>query len=282
MRLLLLLMLVLTVITASAQPPDPKNIIRRSVEAIKSDWSQAPGFSFEERDVETKHNARPIVRTYEVLMIDGSPYNRVTAIDDHPLSSGDRAEEERKLRVEMRRRQRESNHERARRVAKYEKERRRDQAMLMDMVDAFDFQPAGEETVNGHDCWILDAQPKRGYQPTDRETKVLAGMRGRLWIDKNQNQWVRVKAEVFKPVSFYGFIAKVGPGTRILLEQEPVADNLWLPKHFSMQVKASALGFLDENSTDDETYRKYKPLPKTSAGLAPPGHAFGSATEPRP
>jgi hypothetical protein len=76
-----------------------------------------------------------------------------------------------------------------------------------------------------------------------------------------------VKAEVFKSVNFYGFIAKVGPGTRILLEQEPVADNLWLPKRFNMQVKASALGFFDESSTDDETYREYKPVPKTSAGL---------------
>ena len=78
---------------------------------------------------------------------------------------------------------------------------------------------------------------------------------------------MRVKAEVFKPVSFLGFIAKVGPGTAILLEQEPVADNLWLPKRFSMHVKASALGFFDESSTDDETYREYKPIPKASAGL---------------
>jgi hypothetical protein len=51
-------------------------------------WLQ--GYSFEERDVESKHNAPPTVRTYEVLMIDGSPYNRMVAIDDHPLSAGDR------------------------------------------------------------------------------------------------------------------------------------------------------------------------------------------------
>ncbi len=93
-------------------------------------------------------------------------------------------------------------------------------------------------------------------------------MRGRLWIDKTQHQWVRVRAEVFKTVGFYGFVAKVGPGTRILLEQEPVAGNLWLPKRFSMNVSASAFGLFDESSTDDETYRDYKPLPKTSAGLA--------------
>jgi hypothetical protein len=267
MRLFLLLAVAGWCWAATPTSTDPKDIVQRSVLAIKSDWAQAPGYSFEERDAVAKHNASPTIKTYLVLMIDGSPYNRLIAIDDRPLSPGDQAEEERKLRLEIPKREHESARERDRRVAKYQKDRRHDQAMLMDMVNAFDFQLAGEETVNGHDCWVLDAQPKRGFQPTNRETKVLAGMRGKLWIDKKQYQWVRVKAEVFKPVNFYGFLAKVGPGTRILLEQEPVADNLWLPKRFNMQVRASALGFFDESSTDDETYRAYKPLPKTSAGL---------------
>lgn len=269
MRPVLLLMIALGCRAAAPPALDPKQIVRRSVQAIQSDWAQAPSYSFEERDVESKHNARATVKTYEVLMIDGSPYRRAIARNDHPLLAGEQAEEERKLRAEIQKREHESGRERARRIAKYEKERRQDQAMLMAMVDAFDFQPAGEEAVNGHDCWILDAHPKLGYQPRDRETKVLAGMSGRLWIDKSQNQWVRVKADVVKPVNFFGFVAKVGPGTTILLEQEPVAENLWLPKRFSMHVNASAFGFLDESSTDDETYRDYKLLPKTSAGLVP-------------
>jgi len=202
-----------------------------------------------------------------VLMVEGSPYHRLLAIDDRPVSAKEQSKEERKLRDEIVLRQNESPHERARRIAKYEKDRRRDRAMLMDMVGAFDFQLAGEENVNGHDCWVLDAQPKRGLEPKDRETKVLAGMKGKLWIAKGQYQWVRVQAEVSRTVTFLGFLAKVGPGTRIQLEQEQVADNLWLPKSFSVRVKAAALGFIDESSTDDETYREYKPMPKMSAGL---------------
>ncbi len=129
--------------------------------------------------------------------------------------------------------------------------------MLLAMVDAFDFQLSGEERVNGHDCRVLDARPKPSYQPKNRETKVLAGMRGRLWIDKKQTQWVKVQDEVFKPVSFYGSIAKDGPGTRFMLEQEPVADNVWLPKRFSVKVNATALGFINEDSSTDETYHDY-------------------------
>jgi len=138
------------------------------------------------------------------------------------------------------------------------------QAMLKAMLDAFDFQVVGEETVNGHSCWVLDAKNKPSYQPTNRETKVLTGMKGKLWIDQGQYQWVRVKAEVIKPVNFYGFFAKVGPGTNFVLEQEPVTDNIWLPKRFSMRVKASALGMINENSSDDETYADYKPIVKAA------------------
>jgi len=174
------------------------------------------------------------------------------------------------MRREIVRRQHESDRDRRNRIGKFEKERRHDHAMLLNMVDAFDFRLTGEQLVNGHECWVFNALPKPGYQPKDRETRVLAGMRGTLWIDKQQYQWVRVKAEVFKPVSFYGFVAKVGPGTRFFLEQQPVEADLWLPTRFDVQVNATAFGFIDESSTDNETYTDYRANPKVSALLTHP------------
>jgi hypothetical protein len=67
-----------------------------------------------------------------------------------------------------------------------------------------------------------------------------------------------VEAEVTRPVAIYG-IAKVGMGTKFLLEQEPVSANLWLPKRFDIQVRASVLGFLNEDSSRVETYSAYRP-----------------------
>ncbi len=270
MRLVLWPAVAACCLAATVQRPDANEIVRRSVQAIEADWAQAPHYSFVERDAESKHDSRPVIKTYEVLMIDGSQYGRVIAVNDQPLSGGEQADEERKLRAETAKREHESERERAKRIAKYEKERTQDHALLNAMVDAFDFRLVGEEKINGHDCWVLDATPKRGYQPKNRETKVLTGMAGKLWVDKNEYQWVKVSAEVTKPVSLYGFVAKVGPGTRFLLEQEPVADNLWLPKHFSVHVSASALGFINENSTDDETYGNYKPIIASTAKLSRP------------
>jgi len=255
--------------TASSLSPDVQQIVQRSSEEIAADWNQAPQYSFVERDVESKHDAPPSVKTYQVLMIDGSPYNRLISLGDEPLPPAEKAGEQRKLENEIRKRQRESSEQRSKRLEKYLKERRQDRALLSGMVDAFDFRLVGHETVDGHDCWVLDAIPKPGYQPTSRETKVLTGMQGRLWIDKASGQWVKVQAEVFRPVSLFGFFAKVRPRTRFMLEQEPVAGQLWLPKHFNTRVSASVLGFINEDSVDDETYSNYRPMSETLSQLGP-------------
>jgi hypothetical protein len=257
-------------VRAGTPQPDVVQIVQRSVASVEANWNQAPNYSFKERDVESKHSSAPTIKSYEVSMIEGSPCNRLVAFNDQPLAPELQAAEEQKLRAEIDKRQRESHRERAKRIAKYEKERHQDHAMMIAMADAFDFQLVGEETINGHACWVLDATPKHGYQPKIRETKVLTGMRGRLWIDKAQYQWVRVRAQVFKGVGFFGFVAKVAPGTAFALDQEPVADNLWLPKHFRMQVKASALGFINEDSTADETYGDYRLSAATMATIARP------------
>lgn len=247
--------------------PTPQEIVRRSVDAIQYDWSQAPKYSYLEHDVDTKHGGSPASKTYRVLMIDGSPYDMVTAMDNHPLSGPEKAAEEKKLEKEIAHRRNESASARQRRIDKFMRANERNHQMLKEMVDAFQFRLAGETVVDGHQCWVLDATPKPTYEPLDHEGRVLKGMQGQLWIDKATYQWVRVRAEVVKPVSFYGFLAKVGPGTQFYLEQEPVENGVWLPKAFKVQVQATALGFFNEDSTDDETYREYEPMPQAIAML---------------
>ena len=246
----------------NATQPNVQDIVKRSVQVTQEDWKAAPRYAFIERDVESKKDRAKTSKTYEVLMINGSPYNKLIAINDKPLSKAQEAEEERKLQAEIQSRGQESSRDRSRRIAKYQKERRQDEAMMREMAEAFNYRIMGDEKVNGHDTWVLDATPKPGYQPKTRETKVLLGMKGRMWVDKQSYQWVKVQAQVVRPVGFYGFIAKVGPGTRFELEQEPVAGGVWMPKHFAVRVNATALGFLNENSTDDETYRDYRPMTK--------------------
>src|ERR1700675_649014 len=143
MRPLLVLSIAVGCAWGAGTQPDATEIIRSSIQQIEADWKQAPQYSFIERDVEGKRGGTPTVKTYQVLMIDGSQYNRLTALNDRPLSAAQQAEEENKLRTEILRRGHESDRERHRRIAKFLKEREQDHAMLKEMVDAFDFRPAG-------------------------------------------------------------------------------------------------------------------------------------------
>jgi hypothetical protein len=61
-------------------------------------------------------------------------------------------------------------------------------------------------------------------------------------------------------------IAKVSPGTRFTLEQKAVSPDVWLPSHFTMQVNATALGFIKKDSVQDETYSNYRLVEPSTNG----------------
>ncbi|MBV8820062.1 MAG: hypothetical protein JO022_16985 [Acidobacteriaceae bacterium] len=250
-----------------AAAPNVDEIVKKSTANMERNWQAAPHYTYLERDVETKRGGAQVVKTHWVFVIEGSQYNRLIAINDQPLSKQDDQREEQKLQAEIARRKHESPSERAKRVAKYAHERQQDHLMLMEMVHAFSFKLLGDQKVNGRDAWILEAMPRPDYQPNTREGKVLAGMRGKMWVDKEELQWLKVTAEVVRPVSMY-VVAKVSPGTKFFLEQAPVGNGLWFPKRFDVNVVASALGFINEDSTDYETYSHYRPMPSESQMLA--------------
>lgn len=243
---------------AEVNVPD---LVRRSVAASERNWKESPHYVWTERDVEEKLDSRGRVKTttlkvYETMILEGSEYHKLLQRNGQPLSPEELKAEESRLEAERLRRQREPEADRAKRIAKYQRERQQDRAMLREMGDAFTYKLAGEAAIDGHECYVLDATPKPGYVPKTRDTKVLPGMRGKMWVDKQTAQWVKVEAEVIRPVSFYA-VASVGPGTKFILEQEPVGDGVWMPRHFAVKVNASIL-FMSRNTSTDEVYSNYR------------------------
>lgn len=248
--------------------PNAADIVAKSVAVTQQDWKKAPNYSFIDREVKGKHGHGQPPKTYEVLMIDGSPYNKLIAVDDVPLTAQQQAEEEQKLKREIIKRQQESPSARERRVAQYARERTQDHQMLTEMVNAFDYTLTGEQTVGGRKTWVLKATPKPGYVPHNREGKMLQRMQGTMWVDEVTYQWVRVQADVVKPVLLYGFFAEVKPGTQFELEQAPVSAGLWLPKQFNVAVNATAFGIRNESSQEQDTYSAYKPMSSSLSQLS--------------
>ena len=271
---------ILAALVALTSHASPREIVQQSIVENEANWAEAPTYSHIERDARHAGDGVETAQTFDVLIIEGSPYNKLIALNDQPLSREQQAEEERKLRQEINKRQHEPARARDTRIAKSRRELDQNRAMLKAMTEAFDYRLQGDQDVDGHDTWVLEAVSKPGYRPRDRDTRILAGMKGTLWIDKASDQWVRVEAEVIAPVSLLGVLAKVEPGTRFVLEQEPVSATLWLPKHFSVKVKATVLGMIHRTYVEDETYSRYRiddplcvsrpGLPALPQGFVPP------------
>jgi hypothetical protein len=243
--------------------PDAREIIRRSVLANDADWKALPNYSHRETDITEKVGATgepKSSKTAEVLMIDGSPYWKLIAVNDKPVSTQEREKEEAKLKKEIARRKRETGEERASRIEKFIHERQNEHLLMNEMINAFDFKLVGEQQLNGHPVYVLEATPRRDYHPLNQKAKVLAGMKGKLWVDKEHYHWVKVEAEVIHPVNFGWFLAKVDPGTRFEFEQSPVgSSSVWLPKSFAQVVNSKILGMISYRTREEELYTDYRP-----------------------
>src|SRR5437879_4486993 len=127
------------------------DLVKRSSDNSGRNWQQAPKYVYTERDVNEKlgSSGEPKtrkVRTYEVMVMDGSNYNKLIAINDKPLSPEEQRAENEKMAQERYRRLHESDAERRKRIAKYQHERQQDHLMMNEMTRAFDYKLLGEET----------------------------------------------------------------------------------------------------------------------------------------
>jgi hypothetical protein len=235
---------------------DVNDLIRRSAAATEADWKVAPRYRYRERDVNGKK-----IETYEVTMIDGSPYYRLLAENDKPLPPQQELKEKIKFQTEVNKRRHENPAQRAKRLAAYQRERDEDHLLLREMVKAFTYRLLGEDTIEGRPVFVAEATPRPEYRPSDTKARVLTHMRGKLWIDKAECQWVKVEAEVTAPVSFY-LVAHVGSGTRFSLEQMPIGKDLWLPKRFAVQTKVTVFG-VSHQRIEEETYSDYQLIDRT-------------------
>ncbi|HEY1677239.1 MAG TPA: hypothetical protein VGG04_06005 [Candidatus Sulfotelmatobacter sp.] len=231
---------------------DAASIIQQSSVANDRDWAASPQFDDSERDRNKDGD-----RTYAVTMIDGSPCEKLIAVNGRPLDRSAQQQAQEKYDKLVSERKQESAEQRSKRIAKYQADRNRDETMIRQLTVAFDFRLEGGRTFNGHNVFVIKATPRRGYKPPDRDSEVLTGMEGTLWVDKKTFQWVKVEAHVIHPVRIEGFLAQVEPGTRFELEKRPVSSDVWLPSHYSMRSNARVMFLFSHHGQEEEFYSNY-------------------------
>jgi hypothetical protein len=222
---------------------DAREIVRRSVETDNKNVEVARNYTFlqrqEVRELDGSGKLKSThTQTWDVTMLEGSPYQRRVARDDQPLSPNEQKKEEDKLRHSIEQRRKETGEQREHRMADSERRRKRQHEPMKELPDAFDFRLAGEESLASGAVYVIDATPKPGYKPKLRSAAYFPKVKARLWIDKNDYHWAKVEAETLDTISFGGFLIRLAKGTRLAIEQAHVNQEVWLPK--SVTVRATA------------------------------------------
>jgi hypothetical protein len=238
--------LLLAVATHLLAAPDAREIIRRATEADRRNEEISRNYTFVERVSKRFLNGdgsvkRTEIRTYDITLSEGTPYVRLIGIDDKPLPPDRERKEQEKLQKSIEERQRESPQQRAKRVAQWEKDRRKDREFVDELLDAMDFKLTGEEEIAGRKAWVISATPRPGYRPKSMEAKFLVKMRGRTWIDEEDYMAARIEAEATGDISMGFFLAKVDKGSRFYIDQTRVNNEVWLPQRIEGRIAARLL-----------------------------------------
>src|SRR5215468_1028146 len=240
-----------------------QEMIRLSAEKDMENDRRQRDYTYNQREEEHKLNGKgevgsTEVRTYEVLEIYNEQVRRLIAKNDKPLSAKDAAKEEEKIQKIIDKRKNESGSQREKRLKQEENDRQESREFVKEIADAYDFKLTGIEVLDGREAYVIDGEPRPGFEPKRKEAKILPKFRFRVWIDQVENQWVKLDAQCIDTVSFGIFLARIHEGSRIVIDTTRVNNEVWLPRHVAVHVDVRVALLKNFNVEEDIVYKDYK------------------------
>jgi hypothetical protein len=252
-----------------------RDLIRQTAEKDMENDKRQRDYTYIQREEQHRLDGKGQVKstetkTSELMELYGEQVERLIAKDDKPLSDKDAKKEEEKIQKLIEKRKNESPEDRRKREEKEEKDREQGRQFVREVADAYNFHFAGIESLAGRDTYVIDGEPKPGYEPHLKEAKILPKFRFRAWIDKDESQWKKLDIECIDTVSFGLFLARIHKGSRIMLEETRINDEVWLPQHVAVKIDVRLALLKNFNVEDDITYRDYKKF-RTNTKIVPVG-----------
>lgn len=253
--------------TASAQ--SAAEIIHRALDRDSGNFDHQKDYTYqqrqEQRELDAQGNLKKTeVETRDVMILAGRPYERLISRDDKPLPEKEARREQEKADRELDRREHLSAADRER----LERNRRESRKFLNEVPDAFQFHLLGVEQVSGKPAWVIQCDPNPAFHPRDMRAKVLAKLRGTVWIDQSEYQWVKAEMQAVDTLSFGLGLFRLSPGGSISFEQTRVNGEVWLPTRAFIRADAR-VGYVKKIRAEIEiTYRDYRKFQADSRMIA--------------
>jgi len=250
-----------------------RELIRRTADNDILNDKKQRDYTYVERQEMHKLNGKGQVKSTEietsnVINIYGEQVQKLVAKNDQPLSDKDAKREDEKIQKLIDKRKNESDSERKKRLAKEEKDREDQRLFVREVADAYNFKFIGVEQLNGRDNYVIDGDPKPGYKPIRKEAGILPKMRFRVWIDKDDTQMKKIDVQIIDTISFGLFLARLHKGSRVIVENTRVNNEVWLQQHVAVKVDARLALLKDFNIEVDVSDRDYKKF-RTDTKIVP-------------
>jgi len=188
------------------------------------------------------------------MVLGGRPYGKLVERDDKPLPAKEARKEQEKADKETAKRQ----HESASDKAKEDQDRAQERRYLREIPEVYTLTLQGTEQIGGRPVWVIGAQPKPGYKPKMKRAEILTHLRGKIWVDQADYQWVKAEVEVIDPISFGLGLVKLAPGAVLNFEQVRVNDEVWLPSLIRVRADARLVYLRKLREELEVTYRNYQ------------------------
>lgn len=238
-------------------------LVRQAADKDLENQKKLRNYTYTQREEEHKldgdgQTKSTEVRTYEIMVLFEEQVRKLVSKDDNPLSENDAKKEDGKIQKIIDKRKNEDEDDRRKRLEKAEKEQEEGRQFVKEVADAYNFRWVGTELLNGRDTYVIDADPRPGYEPHSKDAKFLPKFRFRAWMDKAESEWVKLDIQCIDTVSVGLFLVRVHKGSNIQIELTRVNDEVWLPKRVALKLDARVALFKGLNMAEDVTYRDYK------------------------
>jgi hypothetical protein len=113
--------------------------------------------------------------------------------------------------------------------------------VIKDIPNAFIYTDVGRDSLGRI---MLKFRPSPDFQPSSRQSLILEGMAGELWIDPATQRMVKIDGSLIHDVKIgWGFLARLNKGGTFLMEQSKGPDGTWHQKLLSVHFDGTVLIF---------------------------------------
>lgn len=130
---------------------------------------------------------------------------------------------------------------------------------IADLLRASKLGNPRRERFRNRDVIVFDFEPMAGYKPKKNHEKLFGKMAGVLWVDTADKQVARVEARLVEAYKIAGgLLASLREGATIVIEQDRVNNEVWLPTRLDIALTVRVLVVKNFDTFLTVDYGNYK------------------------